>query len=80
MTDTTCPDCSRPVETSQLHDPADGEPVTIWDCAWCERSGFLSPPAPTYVWPNPVPARRVHASSHGQHFVPARFLHPPRRG
>ncbi len=46
---TTCPDCGRVVEFSQLHDPAGrSEPVTIWDCSWCQRSGFVpATPPPT---------------------------------
>ncbi len=53
---TTCPDCGRTVEFSQLHDPAGaGDLVTIWDCSWCQRSGFvLDQPAPVYAWPDPV--------------------------
>jgi ribosomal protein L37AE/L43A len=45
---TNCPDCGRPVETSLLRDPAGkSEPVTIWDCSWCQRSGFVpASPAP----------------------------------
>jgi hypothetical protein len=38
----TCPDCGRPVETGLLHDPVDpGSPIGIWDCSWCQRSGFV---------------------------------------
>ncbi len=61
---TTCPDCARDVETSQLHDPASpGEAVTIWDCSWCQRAGFVLDQAPAYVWPDPVAAPVVPAST-----------------
>ncbi len=62
---TNCPDCSRPVETSQMDDPdGPGEPVTIWDCSWCQRSGFVPAPVAPFVWPEPAhsPVLRIPAA------------------
>lgn len=38
----TCPDCSGPVEQSLLRDPAGSEAVKVWDCARCQRTGFVT--------------------------------------
>ncbi len=63
---TNCPDCARPVETSLLHDPTDvGDPVTIWDCSWCQRSGFVLDQPAAYVWPDPVAAPVVPGAGLG---------------
>jgi hypothetical protein len=45
-----------------MHDPFGGEAVTIWDCSWCQRTGFVLDQAPAYVWPDPVAAPVVPGS------------------